>query len=200
MPNTTVCLHLITVHLKNTLCIIDTKTQGYTSVSAAGQKENASNSSGVSWWTRLPTEVGEEREVKSWSKFWGGGWHICETGAQHASLSLPQNKSITGFPACLAWGHVSFYGGCLTQPLSWSTAFVLPCFNRDTVDCSSENPGLIPAAELQQPKCLSVLSTVILSWIWTRIFQTKASISHYHDLCQPGLPLNLFPLNLQGKK
>lgn len=143
---------------------------------------------------------GEEGEMKNQSKFWGGGWHICERDAQHASFPLPQDKSIPGFPACLALGHVSFPGGCLTQPLSLSTASVLPCFNTDTVNCSSENPGLLTAAELQQPKCLSVSSTVILSWIWTRIFQTKASISHYHDLCQPGLPLNLFPLNLQGKK
>lgn len=167
-------------------------------INAAGQKENVSNPSGVSWWTRFSTGVGEDGEINSWSKFWGGDWCICERDAKHASFSLPQNKSITGFPACLASGHVSFPGGCLPQPFPLSTAFVLPCFNRDIVDCSSENPG--PAAELQQLKHPSVLSTVILSWIWTRISQTKASISHYHDLCQPGLPLNLFPLNLQGRK
>lgn len=98
-----------------------------------------------------------------------------------------------------ALGHVSFPGGCLTQPFSWSKALVLPCFNTHTRLQQGES-GLIPAAELQQPKHPSVLSTVILSCIWTRISQTKASISHYHDLCQPGLPLNLFPLNLQGRK
>lgn len=169
-------------------------------INAAGQKENVFNLNGVSWWTRLPTGVGEEGEMSSWSKFWGGDWRIRERDAQHDSFTPPQNKNITGFPACLALGNVSFPGGCLTQPFSLSTAFVLPCFNRDTVNCSSENPGLIPAAELQQPKHPSVLSTVILSWIWTCVFQTKASISHHHDLCQPGLPLNLFPLNLQGRK
>lgn len=98
-------------------------------------------------------------------------WYVCERDAQHASLETKATYTTTR-QAETRQKHHQF--PCMrglndTRPflMQWilhlaiffSMAFVLPCLKSDA--CGGKNPGVIPTAELHQPKYNNILTTVI---------------------------------------
>lgn len=166
-------------------------------------------------WADEPDFLQKHGRKKKWTAKVVLGWRLVHLWERCATCQFGDQSDPNHYKTIRDWAkassvslhiwpqwHVSFPDiiNASSSNYFFSITFVPPCLKSNTVKCGSKKPQLIPTADLQQPKYNNVLTTVIQIWIWTRIFQTKASISHYHDLCQPGFPLNLFPLNLQGRK
>lgn len=133
-------------------------------INYAGQKENISNPNGVSWWTRLPTGEGKEGEMKGQSSFRleigtfaRDGQHAIGDQSDQRDLAKASSASLR---LVLKTRVFSCYNGCFIWQFFLSLAFVLSCLKSDTVKRGSKNPGLIPTAELHQPK-YNILTAVI---------------------------------------